>query len=34
MADKLVKCESCGKMYPKDKIRAHQKGEPRICKYC
>lgn len=31
---KLIKCESCGKLYPADKIRAHQKGEPKICKYC
>ena len=31
---KMVKCESCGKMYPADKIRVHKRNEPKICKYC
>jgi DNA-directed RNA polymerase subunit RPC12/RpoP len=31
---KMVKCESCGKEFPADKIKEHKKGEPQICKYC
>jgi len=34
MAGKKVKCEACGKMYPVDKIKAHKKTEPNVCKYC
>lgn len=32
--EKLIRCESCGRMYPKNQIKAHQKDEPKICKYC
>lgn len=31
---KLVKCESCGKMYTVAEMKAHKKNEPKICKYC